>query len=125
MKQDERQMGNQRTGAHYVLMGSAAPAAILMIFLAGIGEMNAFFAVVAFFVAQQLCWLININLLNSMLTDTTSLLLLNSSIVIAAFIILATYLLNQLLLLSLLIISLVLLIAGIIRLNKLNQESYL
>ncbi|MBV7390653.1 hypothetical protein [Enterococcus alishanensis] len=124
MKQDERQVGNQRTGAHYVLMGSVAPTVILMLFLAGIGEMNAFFAIVAFYVAQQLCWIINYGLLNTMITDTSSLLILNSSIVTAAFTILATYLLNQPLLLGLLILSLVLLILGIIRLNKLNQKNY-
>lgn len=124
MKQDERQVGNQRTGAHYVLMGSVAPTVILMLFLAGIGEMNAFFAIVAFYVAQQFCWIINYGLLNAMITDTSSLLMLNSSIVTAAFTILATYLLNQPLLLVLLILSLVLLILGIIRLNKLNQKNY-
>lgn len=124
MKQDERQMGNQRTGAHYVLMGSVAPTVILMLFLAGIGEMNAFFAIVVFYVAQQLCWIINYGLLNAMITDTSSLLILNTSIVTAAFTILATYLLNQPLLLGLLILSLVLLILGIIRLNKLNQKKY-
>ncbi|MBM7700297.1 hypothetical protein [Kurthia huakuii] len=121
VKADEREEMNLKKASYYGMFTSWMMAAIIMVVLIALGEKVAFFAVTAFFVAQQLIAIVLTNFLNKKIYDSFSIIMISMFIIGCISLTIISVITSQIFYLSGIILFVLFGFLGIKRMYKLNN----